>query len=212
MLPLNPNVEPTQKSEKAIDARHSVQLSSERDACDFFDRIKQKLLHVNQWSDYAEDLSATFELLSHEGMTVGRAARLGDYLRIDIPGPNGRGGGEWVMIEDMQLRSSPHSESFSFRVRPVSNPLRVSVAIVHFYAQEATSTFEVSRSKQNVSVAIYDRNTIPNTDPGRAADEIPNRTIGIPSVVSFSRIQWHKLAKGLLRSATLFKFLISLPF
>jgi hypothetical protein len=70
--------------------------------------------------------------------------------------------------------------------------------IAHFFSQESTSSFIVTREGNKITAAIYDRNTKPNKDADLLVDEVRDRVIGVAGVLAFSRIQWKKLADSLL--------------
>jgi hypothetical protein len=103
-----------------------------------------------------------------------------------------------VQIEEVEIVSSDDEESYAFRVRPTQNPANKNNDISHFYSEEATSTFIVSRTENVVTAAIFDRNTKPNKDSKLALDKIRDTIVGTAGVVSFSKIQWNKLVDGLL--------------
>jgi hypothetical protein len=191
---------PKQRTGKAIDAMGSLTLNDENEAKAFFSVVKNRLQNVNEWEDLSGNLSAKFQLVDADGREITRNLQRGDYLKIDIPGPGNKSGDgyDWVQIEDVENKSSSDSEIFSFRVRPTGNPQNLNKDIAHFYSQESTSTFTVSRKGCNVEAAIRDRNTKPNTTANSPVDKIRDSIVGTMGVLSFSKIQWQNLVDGLL--------------
>lgn len=195
------DIVPDQQTGKAIDAKSSIELHEEAEAKAFFSKVKDRLQNVNKWKEYAEDISATFQLVNHEGAEVQRLAQKGDYLKIDIPGPGTTSGGgyDWVQIEEIESRSTPDGESFGFRVRPTDNPQSRKVDVAHFYSKESTSSFIVERKGNKITASIHDRNTKPNKDAETTADKIRDTVVGAAGVLSFSKIQWENLTDGLVK-------------
>ena len=191
---------PKQRTGKAIDATGSLSLKDENEAKTFFSVVKNRLQNVSEWADLSGNLSATFQLVDTDGMEVRRNLRKGDYFKIDIPGPGSKAGDgyDWVLIEEVEDKSSSDSESFSFRVRPTANPQNLNKDIAHFYSPESTSTFTVSRQGCKIEAAIRDRNTKPNKTADSPVDKIRDSIVGTMGVLRFSKIQWQNLVDGLL--------------
>jgi hypothetical protein len=187
---------PPQRSGKAIEAEASAVLSTEKTAVVFFELVRNRMQHVNSWSVIAGKLSAEFQLVNKEALEVFRKAQEGDYLRIDIMGPGGTSGGgyDWVKIE--QLHDEP--DSFGFRVRPSSHPSAHRAVPDHFYNEESTSTFQVTRVGRHVMVSISDRNTKPNNEATNVVNKVRNYVVAWAARARFSQIQWQALAEGLV--------------
>jgi len=195
------DIVPNQHTGKAIDAESTVELKDEKEANAFFGEVKERLLNVNQWKEYAGNLSASFQLVDKDGVEVQRKAQKGDYLKIDIPGPGSLSGDgyDWVHVEEVESSSTSDSDRFGFRVRPTDNPQSKKEDTAHFYSPESTSSFIVERNKNRITVSILDRNTKPNTDADSTTDKIRDAVVGAAGAISFSKIQWKNLADGLVK-------------
>lgn len=191
---------PEQQTGTPVNAESSVELETEEQAKAFFDTVKQRLQNVNEWQHYAGKLSASFQLVDQKGVEVQRHAQKGDYFKIDIPGPGSKSGEgyDWVQIEDVQNTSSPDVESFGLRVRPATNPQNENKDIAHFYSPESTSSFTVTREKNTITTAIYDRNTKANKEADSVIDKVRDAVVGSAGIIAFSKIQWKSLTDGLL--------------
>jgi hypothetical protein len=194
------HIVPEQRTGKAIDASGTVELDSEENAKAFFSDVKQRLANVNGWSQLMGGLSATFQVVDKNGNDVERAVQKGDFLRIDVPGPGSKTGDgfDWVTVEDVEHSSSEDSETFGFRVRPTENPNNLKSDIAHFYSEESTSSFLVTREGRVIRATVKDRNTKPNADAETLVDKIRDAVVGAAGVMSFSKIQWQGLVDGLL--------------
>jgi hypothetical protein len=191
---------PEQHTGKAIDVESSIELVNDKDAKTFFNIVKSRLEDVNNWHKYAGNITAEFKLVDKTGVEVQRKAQKGDYFKIDIPGPGSVSGKgyDWVQIEEVECTSTADDEQFGFRVRPAQNPQKNSGDIAHFYSPESTSSFTVTREKNKVTAAIYDRNMKTNKETDSVADKVRDAVVGTAGLISFSKIQWQNLADGLL--------------
>jgi hypothetical protein len=195
-----PAIVPEQKTGKEIDATASVLLANDTVAREYFTTAVNRLQNVSEWSSLAGDPSAEFALTDSGGNIVDRPLQKGDYLKIKIPGPgNPAGDGyDWVTIEEVEIMSSEDTNRYAFRVRPARNPVETEGNVAHFYSEDSTSTFSITREKNVVTAAIFDRNTKPNTESDTAARKVRDALVGAAGMVAFSRIQWQNLVNGLL--------------
>lgn len=195
-------VVPEQHTGQAIDAESSVELKDESAAKAFFNLVKDRLLNVNNWHELAGTLTAEFQLVDKDGTEVNRAAQKGDYFKIDIPGPGTKSGEgyDWVQIEEIETVSTAAVDSIGLRVRPAKDPQNNDPDVAHFYSPESTSSFTVTREKNKITAAIYDRNTKTNKDASSVTDKIRDAVVGTAGILSFSKIQWKALTEGLVKT------------
>lgn len=167
----------------------------------FFFQAEARLLDVNEWHHLAGEALARFMLTDHAGNPVDGTAKQGLLIRIDIPGPGSESGGgyDWVVIEEIQRTDSTEVQSTALRVRPVAAPGSESEEPTHFYDEESTSTFTLTREQITVTAAIYDRNINPNTEADSLIDKVRNAITGLVGEKVFSKIQWQSLVDGLLK-------------
>jgi len=181
-----------------------VTVGKEADARFVFERATGRLLNVNEWTDYCGALSAGFQLTDDEGKPLMGRAAVGDYIRIDIPGPStdqGRGY-DWVRIEKIEQPPAPDPNTGSIslmQVRPCANPqLKDTQVIAHFLEDSATSTFIIEREGRKITATVYGRNEVPNTEHPGTANKMRNSVVGTLGAIGLSKIQWKALVEGLL--------------
>jgi len=193
---------PSQYTGKEIAAESTVELFNENEASAFYEIVKQRLLHVNNWHQLAGLISAKFKLIDGAGNEVDRSVQLGDLFKIDIPGPGSSEGDgyDWVAIEELKEHSTEGIQSIGFRVRPTNNPYGKKNETAHFYSDESTSTFIVIREGNIITATIIDRNIKPNTHAGSITDKVRDTAVGIGAMGIFSKIQWQSLAEGLVKN------------
>ena len=192
---------PKQESGIETNTETSVAFNSPEEAKAFYQKVKHRLLHVNNWQRLAGSLTAGFQLTDKKGKEVNRAAEKGDYFKIDIPGPGPVTGDgfDWVQVEAIEEKEEEDKQSIALRVRPATNPNNKEKDIAHFFSVEATSCFMAKREKNTVTAAIYGRNEKPNTDTETIVDKTRNTAIATGAVTGFAKLQWKSLVNGLVR-------------
>ncbi len=86
-------------------------------AQEFFAAAAQRLLDVNDWGRIAGLLG--FKVFNPDGEEARRPAVMGDFIRIDIPGPGPIAGGgfDWVKIEEIDVQHNRDQEIIGMRYR-----------------------------------------------------------------------------------------------
>jgi hypothetical protein len=193
---------PKQKEGIKSDTGHSVTCLSEKEAAEKFQSSANRLLNINEWHHFAGRLTADFRLTDRNGKPVNRLAGLGDYFRINIPGPGSATGKgyDWVKIETIDDHRDPTGakEEVSFRVRPAANPTTIEKDTAHFFSNRATSTFSVTRNKKTITAAVRGRNESPNIRSNRSVDKLRNAVVATGAISGLAKLQWKKLVKGIL--------------
>ena len=202
--PVPPYIEallPPQVKGAATLTTGQVQVAGEEDAKYIFERTVERLLDVNQWSEYCTSL-ASFQLVDEEGEPLQGRADIGDFIRIDLPGPGTREGEgyDWVQVEKIEYPGIPSTGTlFLLQVRPSRNPCnKNSTVTAHFLEAGATSTFIAAREGETVSVTVFGRNEVPNTAMPGTLDKWRNAAVGSIGAIGLSKLQWKALTKGLL--------------
>ncbi len=190
---------PEHKEGTAVDVEDSVDCANEEEAKNFFQVVKERLLNVNAWHQFAGTLSADFKLTDDKGNAIDREPQKGDYFKISIPGPGIQTGEgfDWVQIEEINESAD---DAIAVRVRPASSPVNEDKDVAHFYTDEATSNFIVKREGNKVIAAVHGRNEKPNVKQSDSLlDKARNALVGGGGVSGFSKLQWNALVSGLLK-------------
>lgn len=195
-----PAIIPGQSSGAASDNIHTIESADVNTARELFKKASARLLNVNHWHEITGAGTAEFRLTDADGTTVERPARLGDLFCIDIPGPgNASGdGNDWVRVEAVEQHHEGEHELIAMRVRPCAAPGRGKNEVSHFFDEDATSTFCISREEKKVTAAVVGRNEKPNTDTSSILDKIRNLFVGGGAMAGLNKPQWKRLVKALL--------------
>ena len=199
-LPGKDLVPPQEKGGKT-DTSHSTTLKTVEDAAELYKVAKNRLLDVSNWDKLCGPLTGTFFLRDDQGNKVNRLAKPGDYLKIDVPGPGSETGDgyDWVHIETIDEKQLENGkEEIAVKVRPAQNPLRKKAATAHFFKEDATSTFIISRHGNVVTAEVHGRNEQPNIKLAHAMDNVRNALMALSAILGFSTTQWRQLVKGLV--------------
>ena len=186
-----------------MNVEDSVDLPDEEGAKRFFNVVKNRLLSINRWKEWAGALSADFKLTDAQGTEVNGNPHKGYYFKIDIPAPGivSGEGYDWVQIEEVKEEAENDCEFIAIRVRPAPSPVNEKTDVAHFYSDEATSNFIVRRDGTKVTAGVYGRNEKPNVKKSDTViDKIRNAVVGTGGVSGFSKLQWKALVSGLLET------------
>lgn len=190
---------PAQESGSEMNAVQEARFDTAEAAAAFYEVAKQRLVDVNKWDEVAKLPSSTFILCDPSGQRTTRTVQLGDYLKIDIPGPGTSTGDgfDWVQVEYIEEQHQEDADIMSFRVRPTDNPLSPEKAVAHFFDDAATSTFQVKKMGNVVTAEVHGRNETPNTHTDHVLDNIRNTMVGLGAKVGASYPQWKGLVAGI---------------
>ena len=193
---------PPQETGAETNTEHSMNLSSEEEAKQLYNTVKERLLNVNDWEKLSGAGSANFQLTDASGDAVNRHAQQNDHFRIDIPGPGPVTGNgyDWVQIQNIQEKQEPerNAECIIISVYPATNPTGGEDDVAHFFEDSATSNFMVIREGNTVTAGVYGRNEKPNTQAVKVVDKARNAMIALSAMAGVSKLQWKSLAKGLI--------------
>jgi hypothetical protein len=201
----NPNSRtiPAQQEGTQADIVEIIKASDPQEAKLLFLKARERLFDIAHWASISEGISASFVLTDKKGESKDGFPETGDYVRIDIPGPGSSAGEgyDWVRIEMVEDKRAAETDQewSTIKVRPSENPAKKK-EVAHFFESGATSSFIVKREDTILSAEIYGRNEKPNKESKKITDKIRNAVTGTLAAAGLAKIQWQKLAKGLLNT------------
>lgn len=166
-----------------------------------FEILKTRFLDINQWKEFCKEKTADFKLYDSFGNHINRIPEENDLIRIDIPGPGNpeSKGYDWVKIIKIsnQYLTAGEIETITMICEPTVVPKSNSNHIAHFYSQNSSSTFRISRGSKYIKIGIYGRNETPNMNTNFIG-KIRNLAIAIGGMFGISKIQWKVFADEIL--------------
>jgi hypothetical protein len=195
---------PPQQRGLRTGASTSEEAPTRHDAILLFEEAKRRLLDINNWHSLCGPGSATFQLTDDGGRELRDVKpETGHLIRISLPAPpNAEGDGyDWVRIEEIENKKDMLKDQniFGFRVRPVNNPLSTRGKTAHFYTSGATSTFLIIRVSSVVKAMEKGRNEVVNAGMPAVVDGVRNFFVALGAWLGFSKSQWGKLVKGIIK-------------
>lgn len=192
---------PKQREGNHSDSISTRHFATEELAKSYFEVVKERLFDINHWHKYSGQEKAEFTLYDSSGSAVERLPQLGDFVKIDIPGPgNTTGDGfDWVLVEDILTGNNDHTDLISMRLRPAVNPLKHKPDTAHFFDEVATSNVVIIRQGNAISAEVHGRNEKPNVTDVNLIDKVRNTFVAMGGFFGASKIQWDSFTEGLIR-------------
>lgn len=191
------------ENSKQIHVSYYTGATDLKEARYLFQVASRRLLDPSKWYYYAGSSGAIFQLFDPKGNKSAEAAKRGDYIRVDIPGPGSSEGNgyDWVEIIDMeeQTEEAKEKELKAMVVHPCANPFEEQTTTAHFFTAEASSSFFIERRGLRVYASYLGRNEKLNNATGDLKENIRNTIVGLGAKAGFSKFQWTALMKGLLQ-------------
>jgi len=192
---------PVQTAGNHLDIIESREFLNEQAAIEFFEKVNLKLFDINNWHQVCRSTSSKFYLKSGKDLSSKQTPEVGDFICIDIPGPSTLSGKgyDWVKIEAISKETNNAGEVIAMTVRPHSNPTKDLKNIAHFFTEDSTSTFMITRQNNFVTAEVHGRNEISNLKTSVFSDNLRNRMVSWGAVIGLSYPQWKSLALGLVK-------------
>jgi SpoIIAA-like len=193
---------PIQVRGNAKEMSANITAASEEGAVYIFERARERVLDINNWTDHCRPMATSFQLTDDTGEALQGRATEGDFIQIDLPGGGTRDtkGYDWVRIEKVELHTVSSSvHVFLMQTRPARDPQAKGTSrIAHFLEESATSSFVIERNDKKVTATVFGRNEVPNSSGNDAVEKPLNGAVGSSGAIGFSKGQWKSLLQGLL--------------
>ena len=156
---------------------------------------EEKLFDVNAWSDLP-GITAKFVLHDAAGMGKTSTPQVGDYIRIDLPGPFPE---NWVRVTSLRVGDT----AAEFTVQPSGDPREgggeAGEEIEHFFRKEARSTFRVQLQGNTLIASEIGRNESINNEGAQAGNRaVVNTVVAKGGWALAQKLQWQKLTDYLV--------------
>jgi hypothetical protein len=157
-----------------------------------FAAARQRLFAVEGWSGLP-GLTATFTHFDAAGQRKrGQPPAVGDYLFIDLPGPDP---GNWVRVTAVE-EGATWAE---FVARPSAAPSQPTGPIAHFFGSDARTIFRVERRGTEVrALEIGENERINNRGPAAGRRALLNTLMAEIGWLFLQPHQWKTLTRYLV--------------
>lgn len=190
---------PKQEGGMQKDFEHNIHCDTLAAAKALFDDARHRLLSINNWHTYGGKLSADFILSDFKGESLDRVASVGDYIKIDIPGPPlPHKKYDWVHVTAIRYDAEANGELISMQLNPTVDPTQPMEDTAHFFKEESSSTFILKREARTITISYHGRNEKANTATDSIQENVRNFLVGISAMLGFSNLQWQNLIKGII--------------
>lgn len=166
-----------------------------------YERIKSNLLDVNCWINHTGIARTKFTLRNGAGVLVERMARPNDYILIEfpqVPFSQQIKLRDWVEITKVEEKITEEEAYFILELKPASCPTHQNECIHHFFTEDASNTFIIYYSNNQISVSIHGRNEYPNIEVKRKKIALRNFLFANLGLFGVNKILWSNMANGLL--------------
>lgn len=194
---------PIQHTGRSMDASESVCFPEKVDAKDFYEIVHNRLLRIDKWYELADLPIASFVQIDQNGKETFDLAKVGNYIKIDIPGPGllSTQGFDFVRIERIDETDEDNLQEVTLTLRPSSDPNDESDnETKHFFKNVATSTIQIKRINASINANYFGRNELLNLETEALTDKLRNFFVGMGARLGASYPQWKLLLKGLINS------------
>jgi hypothetical protein len=168
--------------------------NNEIEAKEAFLLSKSKLFNINLWSKLP-GITSEFMLHDSYGNPKKTTPKVGDFIKIELPGPLPE---NWVTIMDIVDQSNMSQIIVSPSAKPKAKGDEKD-EIEHFFIEEATSTFRIKREGDTLFAFEIGKDEGINNQGHEAANrELINTLIAHGGWAGFQKLQWEKLTDYLV--------------
>ena len=170
-----------------------------------FTLIKQRLLNVNNWSEFCTKTPVKFEIHDSSGNFRDRYVKLNDSVKIQIsiPSISNRISDlvtDWVVVNRVEEKDNEDTSLFLIQLVPVDCPENNKEEVKHFYENCASNTFILFRNKEIISLSIHGRNESLNLKTNSKLKLIRNFLVANLGYLGIDNLLWFDFANKILKS------------
>jgi len=173
------------------------------EASNNFKLLHKRLINVNNWHSLSTKVKSNYQLIDSRTAEFTEDLKIGNYLRIDIPGPGSPigNGYDWTKIVDIESElENDDSPFFSFTVKPSPSPNSERENIAHFYDNNSSNTFIIRKIGTCIYAEIHGRNERENTSNVPILDKVRNKAVALGGKIGLSDLNWMGLTEALLET------------
>lgn len=171
-----------------------------------FEKMQYAFFNINGW-DHLFKNSTNFQVTDESGKDKFDEIKIGDFVKIKIPGPKSKVGAgyDWVKIFDLKTEEQKDCLVHSIVLSPSYRP-NSSKKTAHFFKSEARNYFIIKKYPNRITAEVHGRNEIPNYQNLGIWDKARNFLVSHGGIFGFSKTHWKVWTKNILDPDILAKF------
>lgn len=184
------------KGEEGVDSYHYhiQEYNNEEIAKEKFEIQKEKFLDVDYWTSLSE-IENSFTHYDHEGNRIKRKAKVGDFIKVEFPGPIPK---YWVSVETIEIESDKVKIIIRPSYDPTIRPLKKEVTS-HFFDRATINILSFEREGKRLIAEVKAISAAINNDPEEAdGTSIINTTVALGGWAGMQKRQWESFTKNLV--------------
>lgn len=149
----------------------------------------------------SDKVKTSFSLFSSDGTRNPGKVGHGNLIRIDTLGAGNPSGNGYDWTEVIEIRASETNSKdnyYSVTIRPCAAPGAERDTVAHFYTDQSTNTFIVSKVRCCLYAEVHDRNEVENISDVPTSDKIGNKAVAIGCKFGLGSINWLAFTGALL--------------
>lgn len=163
--------------------------------------LHRRLMAVNHWHEFSDKIKAEFSLIDATTLETTEEFTLGNYIKIDIPGPGSPSGHgfDWTKIIAIEKHQENDEQPFmAFTIQPCPAPDSDTDTIAHFYNDATTNTFIIRRIGNCLFAEVHGRNETDNVENLPFLDLVRNKAVAIGGKFGLGNLNWFGFTLALL--------------
>ncbi|MCU7619314.1 hypothetical protein NZ698_19205 [Chryseobacterium sp. PBS4-4] len=171
---------------------------SETEAFEKFKKLSQNLLKINDWNVKGGKNPTEFSIYNKD---KSQSVQENDLVKIKIPAPENKlgNGFDWIVVKKIQIIEKTDVKVFLLQMKPNSCPENSNKKTAHFYMEDASSTFILSKKNDTIQFSIHGRNEIPNTKKIGFLNSCRNFFVANGGIFGGSKLQWQDFAEEFIK-------------
>lgn len=188
--------------QKKGNSRDSISFCENQDIHLLYDKVKNRLLDINNWYKYTSITNLNFQIFSEDKNPIERFLLKDDLIRIEFLKDNSLPifdivMNDWVIVEKINEFENESYKCFILQLAPYqSNSCK---EMKHFYNSEASNTFILLKENDKVTLSIHGRNEYPNFRSKSKLSIFRNIMMANLGIIGVDRFLWDKFAENLLK-------------
>jgi len=193
---------PVNKKGSKNNASADILFEKQDEADEYFERLSKNLLKINDWKVNAGKNPTVFFIYNKDNQKRHELVEENDLVKIKMPAPKNKlgNGFDWVIVTQLKIIEKPDLKVFLLQMKPHICPENINGGVAHFYTEDATNTFILSKRNKTIQLSVHGRNEIPNTKKVGFLNACRNFFVAGGGIFGGSKMQWQDFAEEFIKN------------